>query len=140
MRDQCLCKTVQKSVSKFGVRVNRLWWAFSRRLDLWYGIILGATGFVCACDDQQGRGGICKHVVAVNVHLDRMWHAAKNAKRRMKHIRTPKLRCPHKECRSEDFIKHGTCSEYSTQVSVCRRCTDYLSFCYLPMLPRLAPA
>ena len=59
---------------------NRLWWAFSRRLDLWYGIILGATGFVCACDDQQGRGGICKHVVAVNVHLDRMWHAAKNAK------------------------------------------------------------
>ena len=27
----------------------------------------------------------------------------------------------------------------STQVSVCRRCTDYLAFCYLPMLPRLAP-
>ena len=103
---------------------NRLWWAFSRRLGLWYGIILGATGFVCACDDQQGRGGICKHVVAVNVHLDRMWHAAKNAKRRMKHIRTPKLRCPHKECRSKDFIKHGTCSEYSKKMRhhLCRKC------------------
>ena len=34
----------------------------------------------------------------------------------------------------------GKNPEKSTQVSVCRRCTDYLSFCYLPMLPRLAPA
>ena len=86
---------------------SRRWWAHSKRLKLWYEIILGATGFVCTCDDQQGRGGICKHVV-VNIALERAWHSVKNAKRRMKHIRTPKLRCQDKKCRSERFIRHGT--------------------------------
>ena len=78
---------------------SRRWWAHSKRLNLWHEIMLGATGFVCACDDQQGRGGICKHVAAVNIALERAWHSVKNAKRRMKHIRTPKLRCHDRECR-----------------------------------------
>ena len=78
---------------------SRRWWAHSKRLNLWHEIMLGATGFVCACDYQQGRGGICKHVAAVNIALERAWHSVKNAKRRMKHIRTPKLRCHDRECR-----------------------------------------
>ena len=36
-------------------------------------------------------------------------------------------------------IQKGRGMEEATQVSVCRRCTDYLAFCYLPMLPRLTP-
>ena len=50
-----------------------------------------------------------------------------------------------KMARTKGQVKRLSCKRFrvksqSTQVSVCRRCTDYLSFCYLPMLPRLAPA
>ena len=48
---------------------SRHWWAFSPSLMMWYEIILGATGFVCACDDQQGRSGICKHVSVLGPHV-----------------------------------------------------------------------
>ena len=63
-------------------------------------------------------------MVAVNVFLDRMWHSAKNAKRRMKHIRTPKLRCPNKKCRSKVFTRYGTCPKYSNKMKhhLCRKC------------------
>ena len=41
----------------------RRWWVASvTDPGLWYGVILGAMGMVCACPDQQGRGGICKHL------------------------------------------------------------------------------
>ena len=83
------------------------------------------TGLVCACNDQHGCSGICKHVVTVNVFLDHMWYSAKDAKRRVKHIRTPKLRCPAKECRSKKFIRYYTCPKYSKSVWTFRRQKDF---------------
>ena len=101
---------------------NRLWWVASlTRLGLWYGVVLGATGFVCACGDQQGRHGICKHVVAVDIRLGRMWDAAKSMRARKAEIVVPETRCHNRECRSPRFVKYGT---YGTKKKQRCRCKD----------------
>ena len=91
---------------------------------MWYGVILGAMGSVCACDDQQGRSGICKHVVAVNETLNRMWNSAKNAKRRRIHLRMPEIRCHNKKCRSKNFTRYGKYPKDSGKMQryKCKKC------------------
>ena len=42
---------------------------FSKILNVWYEIILEATGFVCACNDRQGRSGICRHACSPGPHV-----------------------------------------------------------------------
>ena len=84
---------------------SRRWWVASvTDPGLWYGVILGAMGMVCACPDQQGRGGICKHTVAVDIVLGRAWDRAKNMLARRTDI-IPQRRCHH--CTSERFVKYG---------------------------------
>lgn len=102
---------------------NRLWWVASlTSLGLWYGVVLGARGFVCACGDQQGRHGICKHVVAVDIRLGRMWDAAKNMRARKTQIAVPETRCHNRECRSDRFVKYGTYGPKKRQRYMCRDC------------------
>ena len=96
----------------------------SAHLDVWYGVILGAMGPVCACDGQQGRSGICKRVVAVSETLDRMWNLAKNAKRRRRRLRMPETRCRNTKCRSKNFTRYGKYPKDSgkTQRYKCKKC------------------
>ena len=84
---------------------SRRWWVASvTDPGLWYGVILGAAGLVCACPGQQERGGICKHTVAVDIALGRAWDRAKGMLARVTNI-VPQRRCHH--CPSKRFVKYG---------------------------------
>lgn len=84
---------------------SRQWWVASAAdPGLWYGVILGAMGLLCACPGQQERGGICKHTVAVDIMLGRAWDRAKGMLSRGATV-APQRRCHH--CPSKRFVRHG---------------------------------
>lgn len=113
---------------------NRRWLVASMtRLGVWYSIIIGATGMICGCPDQQGRGGICKHVVAVDIQLGRMWDAVTNMLARKTDIDTPPTRCHI--CKSRKFIKHGK-TKLGKQRYLCKNTECGVTFSGMPGFKR----
>lgn len=101
---------------------GRMWWVASATdPGLWYGVILGAMGLVCACPSQQERGGICKHTVAVDIVLGRAWDKVKDTLPRSTVI-SPRRRCHH--CPSKRFVEYGKRKTKTgpKQRHKCKRC------------------
>ena len=84
---------------------TRKWWVASV-IDpgLWYGVILGAAGLVCACPGSRNGAALFQHTVAVDIALGRAWDRAKGMLARMTHI-APQKRCHH--CPAKRFVKYG---------------------------------
>ena len=113
---------------KLRKRSGRRWQVRSESIaGLWYTVILEAAGMICNCPYYGETGGLCKHAVAVNAALGRLWDAARGAARTDVEIGRLPEQC-HR-CRSRRFVRNGRRRNRRRTIQryLCRSCGSSFS-------------
>ena len=101
------------------------WNACSKASPRVYAIVLSSLGMVCGCPASQGGLRLCKHVLALDIRLARIW----NRSRKKILIGRVPIRC--RRCGSRSFKKHGgrrlRRSGETRQRYKCRECGNTFS-------------
>ena len=82
----------------------RRWKVMSQSVaKLWYLVVLGSAGLTCQCPQHEKGRGFCKHMIAVDAIIAKMWNKCRHA--RMTVLRMPDVACCH--CRSKRYVRNG---------------------------------
>ena len=70
---------------------------------LWYLVVLGSAGLTCQCLQHEKSRRFCKHVIAADAIIVKMWDKCRHA--RMTVLCMPDAACRH--CRSKRYVRNG---------------------------------
>ena len=112
---------IAKNPTRIQQKGARRWKVMSQSVaKLWYLVVLGSAGLTCQCPQHEKGRGFCKHMIAVDAIIAKMWNNGRHA--RMTVLRMPDIACHH--CRSKRYVRNGNRINQSQNVQRyrCRDC------------------
>ena len=112
---------IAKNPTRIQQKGARRWKVMSQSVaKLWYLVVLGSAGLTCQCPQHEKGTGFCKHMIAVDAIIAKMWNKCRHA--RMTVLRMPDIACHH--CRSKRYVRNGNRINQSQNVQRyrCRDC------------------
>ena len=95
---------IAKNPTRIQQKGTRRWKVMSQSVaKLWYLVVLGSAGLTCQCPQHEKGRGFCKHMIAVDAIIAKMWNNGRHA--RMTVLRMPDIACHH--CRSKRYVRNG---------------------------------
>ena len=112
---------IDKNPTRIQQKGARRWKVMSQSVaKLWYLVVLGSAGLTCQCPQHEKGRGFCKHMIAVDAIIAKMWNKCRHT--RMTVLRMPDIACHH--CRSKRYVRNGNRINQSQNVQRyrCRDC------------------